>query len=54
MILRVETTTGLCYDVPVKNKLEAAKVLLSLQRMGILCKRWKYEKMEVVACSRNG
>lgn len=46
MIMRVKTTTG-SYSVPVKNKLEAKDLLLTLQRMGITCVWWKYEYGEV-------
>lgn len=46
MIMRVKTTTGK-YEVPVKNKLEAAKFLQTLQQMGIVCIWWKYEDKEV-------
>ena len=45
MILRVKTTTGK-YEVPVKNKLEAKDILLTLRHMGITCIKWEYVKEE--------
>lgn len=54
MIMRIKTTTG-NYTVPVKNKLEAAQFLRTLQQMGITCIWWKYEDKEVKEeCSQVG
>lgn len=54
MIMRIKTTTG-SYNVPVKNKLEAKDLLLTLQRMGITCVWWKYEEKEVTdKCLQSG
>lgn len=39
-IVRVTTTTGK-YEMPIKNKLEAAHVLLTLHKLGIVCVRWE-------------
>lgn len=39
-IVRVTTTTGK-YEMPIRNKLEAANVLLTLHRLGIVCVRWE-------------
>jgi len=39
-IVRVTTTTGK-YEMPIRNKLEAAHVLLTLHKLGIVCVRWE-------------
>lgn len=43
MILRVKTTDNREYSIQVANSLEAAKTLLTLKRVGIFCKWWRYE-----------
>lgn len=55
MIMRVKTIHGKEYTIPVTNSRHAAKVLVNLQRLGILCKWWKYEEGEVKKeCSQVG
>jgi len=51
-IMHIKTTDDREYTYTVQNKLDAKDVLLTLQRLGILCKWWKYE--EVPECSHNG
>jgi len=43
-ILHIETIHGGHYKFPVANSIHAAKVLANLQRLGILCRKWWYEK----------
>lgn len=55
MIMRVKTIHGKEYTIPVTNSRQAASVLVNLQRLGILCKWWKYEEEEVKqGCSQAG
>jgi hypothetical protein len=42
--LHIETIHGKRYVCEVANSLEAAKLLANLQRLGILCRKWWYEK----------
>ena len=43
-IMRIMTLHDREYTYTVQNKVDAARVLLTLKRLGILCKCWKYEE----------
>ena len=43
-IMRIRTLQNREYTYTVQNKVDAARVLLTLKRFGILCKWWKYEE----------
>ena len=43
-LMHIRTIHDKDYTVPVANKRHAARVLMNLQRMGVLCKWWKYEE----------
>jgi len=44
-IMRIRTLHDREYTYTVQNKVDAARVLLTLKRLGILCKWWKYEEV---------
>lgn len=43
-IMHIKTTDNRDYSFPVANSLEAAKTLLTLKKVGIFCKWWRYEE----------
>lgn len=43
-VMHIETTDGRHYSYTVQCKSECANLLLTLKRLGVLCKKWWYEE----------